>query len=205
MKVYKVQCENDKNMVMKRIILLSLLGQMLCLGMYSQVRMRNVFASAPDSVFPLLTRNNRLDNVVELVKLNDAYLQLRTSERSVVEMRLFSDSLFCLIHTYMGPAPDSHVCFYDTAWKHVAVELPCPTIGDYWLAVPDSLAREADTAQRAMADLTLVHIEASDAAPTLTFTLQNGELEKKEREVAQRYVQPLVYRWDGISFVRQQE
>lgn len=84
-------------MFMKRIILLSLLGQMMCLSMYSQVRMRDIFASAPDSVFPLLTRNNRLDcidfienkmparvknrldNVVELLKLGDAYLQLRTS------------------------------------------------------------------------------------------------------------------------------
>ena len=112
---------------MKRIILLSLLGQMMCLSMYSQVRMRDIFASAPDSVFPLLTRNNRLDcidfienkmparvknrldNVVELLKLGDAYLQLRTSERSIVEMRLLSDSLMCLIHTYMGPAADSRV------------------------------------------------------------------------------------------------
>lgn len=42
-------------MFMKRIILLSLLGQMMCLSMYSQVRMRDIFASAPDSVFPLLT------------------------------------------------------------------------------------------------------------------------------------------------------
>ena len=119
-------------MFMKRIILLSLLGQMMCLSMYSQVRMRDIFASAPDNVFPLLTRNNRLDcidfienkmparvknrldNVVELLKLSDAYLQLRTSERSIVEMRLLSDSLMCLIHTYMGPAADSRVSFYDT-------------------------------------------------------------------------------------------
>ena len=210
-------------MFMKRIILLSLLGQMMCLSMYSQVRMRDIFASAPDSVFPLLTRNNRLDcidfienkmparvknrldNVVELLKLGDAYLQLRTSERSIVEMRLLSDSLMCLIHTYMGPAADSRVSFYDTAWKPVATELPCPTVGDYWQAVPDSLAREADSARRALADLTLTHIKASEAEPTLTFTLQTSELEKKEREVAQHYVQPLVYRWDGKSFVRQQK
>ena len=192
-------------MFMKRIILLSLLGQMMCLSMYSQVRMRDIFASAPDSVFPLLTRNNRLDNVVELLKLGDAYLQLRTSERSIVEMRLLSDSLMCLIHTYMGPAADSRVSFYDTAWKPMATELPCPAVGDYWQAVPDSLAREADSARRALADLTLTHIKASEAEPTLTFTLQTSELEKKEREVAQHYVQPLVYRWDGKSFVRQQK
>ena len=121
------------------------------------------------------------------------------------EMRLLSDSLMCLIHTYMGPAADSRVSFYDTAWKPVATELPCPAVGDYWQAVPDSLAREADSARRALADLTLTHIKASEAEPTLTFTLQTSELEKKEREVAQHYVQPLVYRWDGKSFVRQQK
>ena len=95
-------------------------------GLHAQTRMRDVFASAPDSVFPLLTRNNRLDcidfvenkmparvknrldEVVELQSLTDHYLCLRTSERSQVEMRLLSDSLFCLVNTYEGPAPDSH-------------------------------------------------------------------------------------------------
>ena len=100
-------------------------------GLRAQTRMRDVFASAPDSVFPMLTRNNRLDcidfienkmparvknrldDVVELLSLNEHYLCLRTSERSQVEMRLLSDSLLCLVNTYEGPAPDSHIRFFD--------------------------------------------------------------------------------------------
>ncbi len=190
-------------------------------GLRAQTRMRDVFASAPDSVFPMLTRNNRLDcidfienkmparvknrldDVVELLSLNEHYLCLRTSERSQVEMRLLSDSLFCLVNTYEGPAPDSHIRFFDLSWHPVSVDVPTLSVKDFWLSVPDSLAQEADFAARSLSDLMLVRVSPSPDEPTLTFSLQIGELTEKEKELAQRYVQPLKFRWNGKAFVRQ--
>ncbi len=205
---------------MKRFVLILLLMQAagsLC----AQVRMRDIFAAAPDSIFPLLTKNNRLDcidfvenkmtarvrnrlgDVAELRTLTDSYLLLQVSAHSTAEMRLLSDSLFCLIYTYQGPAPDSRVRFFDTTWKPLSVDCPQPRVEEFFASVPDSLQREVGFVQQSLAALRLVRIQASADEPVLTFSLQTSELEKKEREVAQRFVQPLRFRWDGAKFVRQ--
>ena len=204
---------------MKRTVLLLLLLHTWFAAAFSQVRMRDLFASTPDSIFPFLTRNNRLDcidfienkmparvknrldDVVELRQLTDTYLLLQLSERSTAEMRLFGDSLCCLINTYEGPAADSRVRFFDAMWQPVKVVLPCPSVDDFWQSVPDSLRREADAARRSLADLTLIQGQSSPDEATLTYTLQTGELAEKEKEVAQRFVQPLVFRWDGEAFI----
>ncbi|MCR4921737.1 MAG: DUF3256 family protein [Bacteroidaceae bacterium] len=214
----------------------------------AQTRMRDIFASSPDSVFPMLTRNNRLDcidfienkmparvknrldDVVELLSLTDSYLCLRTSQRSQVEMRLLSDSLFCLVNTYEGPAPDSHIRFFNLKWQPVAVDLPKLCVKDFWAksgqrglaesqsasslgdgsalsegGIPDSLVQEADFVIRSLSDLMLVRIAPSPEEPVIIFSLQTSELTEKERELAQRFVQPLKFRWNGEAFVRQAE
>ena len=50
---------------MKRIILLFILhASFFTLHvMLAQTRIRDIYAEAPDSIFPLLTRNNRLDQI----------------------------------------------------------------------------------------------------------------------------------------------
>lgn len=187
----------------------------------AQLRMRDVFASAPDSVFPLLTRNNRLDcidfaengmqarvknrfeNVCELKKLTDEYMLMQLSERSTVEMRVLSDSLFCMIKTYRGPAPDSEVRFFDASWHPVSVAMPNLPVESFWTSVPDSLRTEATFVQRSLSDLKLVHVTISPSEPIITCTLQTSELERKDKELAQRFVQPLMFRWDGQKFVPQ--
>jgi hypothetical protein len=185
----------------------------------AQVRIRDVFATAPDSIFPLLTKNNRLDcldfkennmaarvknrmdDATELKVLTEGYLQLQMSAHSTVEMRMLGDSLFCLINTYLGPAADSRVRFFDTEWKPVEMALPRPRVEDFWNAVPDSLAQDARFARQSLEALRLVQVSASPDDAVLTLTLQTTELAEKEKEVAQQYVHPLRYLWDGQAFV----
>ncbi len=203
--------------MMKRYIIFMMLCA-LGLGAQAQPKIRDLFASAPDSIFPLLTTNNRLDcldfmenkmvarvknrldDVCEMKTLTDDYLMMQMSARSSVEMRLLSDSLFCLVNTRMGPAPDSRVRFYDAQWQPVEVAMPQPTIADFWQAVPDSVASEARFVQLSLEALRLVQVTAQTGEPVLSFTLQTSELSREERELAQRYVHPLRYRWDGQAF-----
>ncbi|MBO7499596.1 MAG: DUF3256 family protein [Bacteroidaceae bacterium] len=203
---------------MKRFLLSLLLLSAVSEALNAQMRMRDVFASAPDSIFPLLTRNNRLDcidfaennmparvknrfdAVCELKKLTDSYLLIQLSERSTAEMRLLSDSLFCLINTYNGPAPDSQIRFFNTAWQPVALSFPLPAVGSFWLSVPDSLRQEKEFAVRSLSDLTLIHISVSPDEPVFTCTLQTSELSEKEKELAQQYVQPVRLKWNGRAW-----
>ena len=187
---------------------------------FSQTKAKDVFAAAPDSIFPLLTTNNRLDCIdliennmkatvknkleqkVEMTTLTDSYLQIKPSERSVVEIKMLNDSVFCLINTCLGPAPDSRISFFTRGWKPYETTFPMPHATDFWASVPDSLAREANFAQRSLEDLLLIQISADKENTELTLTIQTSELSGKEKEIAQKYVQPLRYRWNGKGFTR---
>ena len=203
---------------MRTIILIML--AMSGLSAFSQTKAKDVFATAPNSIFPLLTTNNRLDCIdliennmkatvknkleqkAEMTALTDSYLQIKPSERSVVEIKMLNDSVFCLINTCLGPAPDSRISFFTRDWEPYAMTFPTPHASDFWKSVPDSLAREASFAQRSLEDLLLIQISADKENTELTLTIQTSELSGKEKEIAQKYVQPLRYRWNGKGFTR---
>jgi hypothetical protein len=198
------------------LIMLAMSG----LSVFSQTKAKDVFATAPDSIFPLLTTNNRLDCIdliennmkatvknkleqkAEMTALTDSYLQIKPSERSVVEIKMLNDSVFCLINTCLGPAPDSRISFFTRNWEPYKTTFPMPHATDFWKSVPDSLAREANFAQRSLEDLLLIQISADKENTELTLTIQTSELSGKEKEIAQKYVQPLRYRWNGKGFTR---
>ena len=198
------------------LIMLAMSG----LSAFSQTKAKDVFATAPDSIFPLLTTNNRLDCIdliennmkatvknkleqkAEMTALTDSYLQIKPSEKSVVEIKMLNDSVFCLINTCLGPAPDSRISFFTHDWKPYKTTFPMPHATDFWKSVPDSLAREANFAQRSLEDLLLIQISADKENTELTLTIQTSELSGKEKEIAQKYVQPLRYRWNGKGFTR---
>lgn len=198
------------------LIMLAMSG----LSAFSQTKAKDVFATAPDSIFPLLTTNNRLDCIdliennmkatvknkleqkAEMTALTDSYLQIKPSEKSVVEIKMLNDSVFCLINTCLGPAPDSRISFFTHDWKPYKTTFPMPHATDFWTSVPDSLARDASFAQRSLEDLLLIQISADKENTELTLTIQTSELSGKEKEIAQKYVQPLRYRWTGKSFTR---
>ena len=160
----------------------------------AQTRIRDVYAEAPDSIFPLLTKNNRLDQIdfrengmqavvknkydnrVELLVLNDKYLQLRLSERCTVEMRLLSDSTFCMVQTFSAPAPDSRVRFFDTAWHELPQTLERPAVDDF-------LSEDIDTDVRlSLQALPLIKASLSETDNTITWQLQTSELTKEQRK-----------------------
>ena len=198
------------------LIMLAMSG----LSAFSQTKAKDVFATAPDSIFPLLTTNNRLDCIdliennmkatvknkleqkTEMTALTDSYLQIKPSERSVVEIKMLNDSVFCLINTCLGPAPDSRISFFTHDWKPYKTTFPMPHATDFWTSVPDSLAIDANFAQRSLEDLLLIQISADKENTELTLTIQTSELSGKEKEIAQKYVQPLRYRWTGKGFTR---
>lgn len=198
------------------LIMLAMSG----LSAFSQTKAKDVFAAAPDSIFPLLTTNNRLDCIdliennmkatvknkleqkAEMTALTDSYLQIKPSERSVVEIKMLNDSVFCLINTCLGPAPDSRLSFFTRGWKPYETTFPMPHATDFWASVPDSLARDASFAQRSQEDLLLIQISADKESTELTLTIQTSELSGKEKEIAQKYVKPLRYKWNGKDFTR---
>ena len=135
-------------------------------------KMRDVFATMPDSVLGLMTKNNRLDcidfieNDMEakvrnrfdgftvLKALTVDYLDLQLTKNCRVEMKLLpaGDSLnyICLSRTYSGPVPESVVELYTADWREMpgAEWIPRPAYADFWTEHDSVDAEEAERLQR---------------------------------------------------------
>lgn len=175
---------------MRRII--SLIGLFLAVSLHAQ-NIRELFVAMPDSLSPLLTATNRadfgdfldynmkaevknrFDKTSEMLKLTDDYLCLRMSSASTVEMKLLpvSDSVkvICAVHTYMAPAPDSRISFYDTQWNELSPEkfIQLPREDDFYLQ-PDSSGKADELKNlRAHADMYLSKASLSENGDSLKF------------------------------------
>lgn len=131
-----------------RYSLLAIFVTIATLASAQEVKMKDVFSNAPDSIFPYLTRNNRLDmidfressmkaevaNVLEgksvLDTLTADYLHLTLNASTIVEMKLLSSSrllddttktIVCISTTYCGT--ESNVEFYTSKWHRLPMTL----------------------------------------------------------------------------------
>jgi hypothetical protein len=158
-----------------------------------QVKMRDVFAQAPDSIFPLLTKNNKLDCIdfiennmkarvknkfdtySELTALTDNYLCIQISEKSSAEMKIVNDSLLCLVRTYYGPGADSQVFFYNMTWQPVEYNLERPKADNFFQ--PDADGEVCGLLRQ----LPLIKASLSPDDTTLTWELQITELTETQK------------------------
>ena len=116
------------------------------------IKMREVFASMPDSVLPLVSKNNRLDCIdfiennmearvrnvfneyVVLEALTDDYARFRSSSSSLLEMKLLpADSTFllCVVQTALTGEVDSPRRLEDSNIRFLHPD---------WTPLPDSSA-----------------------------------------------------------------
>lgn len=205
------------NMNMNKITIFAIFC-LLADSMSAQLRMRDVFAQLPDSVLPLMTKNNRLDCIdfiendmearvknlfddkVVLDSLTDDFLSLSTSEGSYVEMKLFAegaDSFICVNRTYLGQAADSEVKIYDLSWNFVR-RVARPDVREF-LKTSESIdswtPEMADTLRviRAEAEfLPLIKASLSSNTRQITWVLQKDEFSRNIKKVADKYLQPVV-------------
>lgn len=181
---------------MKKFLLLLFLSVVCCQlsVVKAQTRIRDIYAEAPDSIFPLLTKNNRLDQIdfrennmkadvknkfedhSELLVLNDKYLKLQLSKHCLVEMRLLNDSTFCMVQTYNAPASDSQIRFFDTSWNELPQTVERPSVDEF-------LSEDVDIDVRlALQALPLIKASLSENNETVTFELQTSELTKEQKK-----------------------
>lgn len=191
---------------MKSITFLLLLLSASVLSMHAQypTTMPGIFAALPDSIFPLLTRNNRLDCIdfiqndmpakvknkldswSELKVLTDDYMMIQISERSYAEMKLVDDSTLCLVRTYLGPAADSEVRLFTSGWAPLDNSLvQKPQVSSF---IKEGMDTEVCGWLEA---LPLMKASLSPENNTLTWELQTTELTKEQKKAAEGYLQPV--------------
>ena len=189
---------------MRKLLLLLLVLNGQWSTLFAQPRIRDIYAEAPDSIFPLLTKNNRLDQIdfrennmqavvknkfddhSELLVLNEKYLKLKRSEHCIVEMRLFADSTFCMVETYNAPAPDSRIRLFDTSWNELPQRIERPAVDDFF---SDDIDIDVRLALQA---LPLIKASLSEDDDTITFELQTSELTREQRKLAEGKVHGII-------------
>lgn len=200
-------------------------GSLLCLIHIGAQDMRTLLVAMPDSILPLLTKNNRMDcvdfvdskmkaevknrlgEVSELKVLTKDYLLLQMTSQSTVEMKLLSvnDSakVVCVVRTVCAPVCDSAVEFYDILWKRLktADYIACPPVDSFFrnpaqTDLPYQLLREK-------ADVDLIKASLSVERAVIRFEYTTPDyLSGDDREKIRPYLRkdPLVYSWTDGKF-----
>lgn len=200
-------------------------GSLLCLIHIGAQDMHTLLVAMPDSILPLLTKNNRMDcvdfvdskmkaevknrlgEVSELKVLTKDYLLLQMTSQSTVEMKLLSvnDSakVVCVVRTVCAPVCDSAVEFYDISWKRLktADYIACPPVDSFFrnpaqTDLPYQLLREK-------ADVDLIKASLSVERAVIRFEYTTPDyLSEDDREKIRPYLRkdPLVYSWTEGKF-----
>jgi len=199
---------------MKRNLLILIAFHLSVLSSWGQeVKMRDVFAGMPDSILPLITKNNRLDCIdfiennmpaqvknkvdesIELTALTENYLKLRMSSVSDAEMKLLTmgdtAQVICLVKTYAGPIKDSSIRFYSMDWNALNIEVEMPDIEAFVADVPESEQNRKRDVVAMLRDMPFIMMSLNPDDEQLTLSLQTGELLKKDREWVKPYLKEL--------------
>ena len=211
--------------MMNRLKYLSLLLFMAVSMCQARGSMRQWFVAMPDSVMPLLTKNNRLDfidfvdsgmdavvtNRLEgksrMNMLSDDYLHIEYTQTCDVAMKLLpvadTVDVLCMVTTVKAAVDDSHVVFFDESWNPIEASALFvePALDDFR---EGEVSDSTDAAWRKM-DIFFKTYELSSDAATLTCRLGAADyLGEEDRRVVMPYLKcdALVYSWEGGRFVR---
>ena len=206
---------------MKRLLFFILHSSFFISCATAQPMMRDIFAAMPDSVQPMVTKNNRLDCIdfienhmearvrnkadeyVTLEALTADYARFRTSPVAVMELKLLG-TVLCVVTTAQTGEEgsscrleDSNIRFFTPEWSPLPVPtFTTPSVEAFFTA----LTPETEPARRSLTSFHPVKLQLSPEDVTLTATLQTSLLTNNEKELVRDVLRPVVLRWNGTSF-----
>lgn len=188
--------------------------------------MAGLFAAMPDQNIPQLESawrkdlidlynsgkeaklKNNMNGYSVLNKLTADYLQLQSTERTMIEMKLLplvnNTNVLCVVTTVNGPVADSRVDFYTTEWQPLsATDLYTPVSADWFIKeeVDKNDASFRDAASRL--DMELIQYNLSPDDLTLAATYRTPSyLSQEDRNKITPYLKesPKVFIWEKFHF-----
>ena len=189
---------------------------------------KNLFVEMPDSIMPLLVKNNRLDMLdymdigmsakvknklggeSEMTLLKDDMISISMTDVTEYDIKLFygKDSLvtIAVIETVKGGYSDSNISFYNTKWEKLTTTnlIKMPVLEDF--INKKSLRNEEN---KKLLDELIYRMFVVDVAPdtnTLSVAFSSAEYiidEDVRNSIFARY--SIIYRWNGKKFIRQKD
>lgn len=206
---------------MKKLILAAALLLLGATAARAQLTAAKAFVNAPQSVFPLVDTNTRMDMVdyinagmstqssnklgggSAIIDLSPMRMKVKMTDSSTDELFLLptaaSDTIIGVIRTVATPGHDSSIAFYNSKWQ--------PVKGGSVLNVPvmaDWITDKAHTADvETVVPFMLVGYTFDPATQRLTATNHlEGFLSEDIYSMVEPYISKnLVYAWNGKRFV----
>lgn len=206
---------------MKKLILAAALLLLGATAARAQLTAAKAFVNAPQSVFPLVDTNTRMDMVdyinagmstqssnklgggSAIIDLSPMRMKVKMTDSSTDELFLLptaaSDTIIGVIRTVATPGHDSSIAFYDSKWQ--------PVKGGSVLNVPvmaDWITDKTHTADvETVVPFMLVGYTFDPATQRLTATNHlEGFLSEDIYSMVEPYIsKTLVYAWNGKRFV----
>ena len=208
---------------MKRTLYAILLLFLSVTTLTAQTPIRQWFVTMPDSITPLLTKNdrldfidfidshmsavvtNRLDGKSRMTQLTDDYIHIEYTPISDITMKLLpvSDTtrILCMVTTMKTAVRDSRISFYSEGWKPLRANklFSEPRMKQFFTDEPNDSALQA----RQKLDIYFKTYSLSPQDNTLTCRLTTLDfLSAADREAVKPYVrEELNYDWNGAKFI----
>ncbi len=207
---------------MRRILSILVLSMVLMPSTGFSRTIADLFALEPGTIFPLLTRTNRLDMVdyynsgqmvainnnltgeSRLLELDSAYLKVQTSGSRVVEMlmrKAGKDTVITVIETILTPVPDSRLTQWNVHWQRFTSDklFTMPGIDDFIIGKMSPELR-ADLQNAMIFPLVQLTFKGENRSTIEATHGLDRFLVKEEYKRFAPYLKPsLSYRFDGLK------
>lgn len=208
---------------MKRIIVALMMSVVLVSAKSADIK--NLFVEMPDSIMPLLVKNNRLDMLdymdigmsakvknklggeSEMTLLKDDMISISMTDVTEYDIKLFygKDSLvtIAVIETVCGGYCDSDVTFYNDKWQPLDKQklILMPLFNDFL----DKKLMKQSKNKTAIDEMyyRMMMIDSAPKSDVITFTLTTTDtiLDEEIRDSIFKTTS-INYRWNGKKFVR---
>lgn len=205
----------------KLLFILLLIGSVANLS--AQDVIKEFFLNAPVSITPLLSDVNKADFIdflesgmkakvknrfgesVEMTKLTADFLQIKMSDRSELEMKIYRKNnvveVIAVVNRVYAPSCVSTLEFYSRGWERskIGKQLEMISLADFIPTknIPDAVRRDFKAV-----DMELIKIELLEESDVITFSLNLEEyLEHEVYERISPYLVPTIsYQWNGKRF-----
>lgn len=208
---------------MKRIILYTILVMALPVSLTAQ-NMSDIIKDMPDSIMPLLTKNDRLDFIdylasnmkaevtnrlggkSEMTTISNDYAHIRMTGSSEISFKLLptiSDTIICMIHTHTSNVSDSKITFFNKKWEVLTSDnyFEKPS-ADKFISLPDTLTNTEKENLRNKVYIPFIKAENSKDNLELKFTLTTSKyMNTDDSKAIVPYIKSeITMKWNGQRF-----
>lgn len=188
----------------------------------------NLWQEMPDSIIPLLNKSMRIelseymrgdinaDNGVGEFKgllnsLNDStfiydcshdFLWLRLTASSQLEMKILPrerDSVICVVHTYLAPAAESTIAFYDFHWNKLQNLLP-EIKEDDLICKPDSMEEDMFIDAKALLEPKMIRLSLSKSEYSVAASYSIPLMSDDDKRLLNTILLQKKFKWNGAMF-----